>query len=74
MFKTSTDFCLHLEKIKIDHEFDTYIEAVTYFAETESDQSYEHIVKCLNKKICDQIAVEAAELNMLKSKDEINTL
>lgn len=67
MFKNNTEFCIHLEKLKQEHQFDTFIETIGWFIENESDQEPEQIARLLNKKILENIEVEARNLNMLKS-------
>lgn len=73
-FKSSTDFCLHLERIKQEQELDTYMETVLWYAEHESDLEFEQIVRYLNKKIHDSIEYEAIKGNMLKDKDVLVSL
>lgn len=73
-FKDSTEFCVHLEQIKIEHSFDTYIETVVWYSEHESDMEIEDLTKHLNKKIKDSIAFEATNLNLLKSKEKLVSL
>lgn len=73
-FKSSTDFCLYLERIKQEQELDSYIETVLWYAEHESDLEFEQIVRYLNKKIRDSIEYEAIRDNMLKEKDVLVSL
>ena len=73
-FKSSTDFCLYLERIKQEQEIDTYLETVLWYAEHESDLEMEQIVRYLNKKIRDGIEYEARMMNMLKEHDELVSL
>lgn len=74
MFKDSNEFCLHLEKIKQEQQFDSFIETVIWFAENESDLEMEQIVKYLNKRFKDGIEYEARQMNMLKEKDNLISL
>lgn len=71
MFRTSNELCLHIENLKLNHEFDTYTEAVSYFYEYESDEEMERIVKNLNQSILDHIRQEAIESNSLKGVEPI---
>lgn len=73
MFKTQNDFSLHIENLKITHEFDTYIETLTYFYENETDHEMVDIAKMLNNKIVSSIQVEAEKRGLLKESD-INRL
>lgn len=71
MFKDSNDFSLHLEQIKQEQEFDSYIETIVWYSEHESDLEMDQLVRHLNKKIRDSIEYEARISNLLK---EDNTL
>lgn len=73
-FIDSNELCLHLEHIKREQLLDSYIETVAWFMEHESDQEPEQIVKMLNKKILDEIAMEANQKGLLKTKEEIISL
>lgn len=64
------DLNLQIEKLKIDNEFPTYIETLTYFLENETDQEPEQVAKLLNKKIIEEIHQEANVLGMLKIKQD----
>lgn len=64
------DVNLLIEKLKVDNEFSTYIETVSYFLENETDQEPEQVAKLLNKKIIEEINQEANSLGMLKVKQE----
>lgn len=74
MFKTSNEFCIHLDRLKDEHQFDTYIETISWFAENESDQEMDQIAKHLNRKIRDAVEYEARQLHMLKDNDELVSL
>ena len=74
MFSNKSDFNLHIEKLKIENGFDTYIETITYYIENESDQEPEQIAKHLNKKITEEIHKEANQLGMLKSSEDVVSL
>lgn len=69
MFTTKNDFSLHIEEIKKEFEFETYMEAVIYFYENETDHEIEDISKMLNKKILDNIMLEAMQSGMMKEND-----
>lgn len=71
MFLDKNQFSLHIEQIKIDKQFDTYIEAVVFYYEMETDQEMSDISKMLNKKILDNIEFEAQEQKLLKHNEEI---
>lgn len=73
-FKTPNQFCLHLEKIKEQQHLDSYIEAIVWYSEHESDLEIEQLVRFLNKKVRDAIAYEARTMNMLKDNDELVSL
>jgi len=68
MFLNQHEFCLYIEKQKRELKFDTYIETVLWFVETESDQDLEHVAKSLNRKIKEAIEIEASDRNMLKER------
>lgn len=68
-FKDANDFSLHLENLKIEFGFDSYMETVVWYMENESDLDIDELVKYLNRKIREQIEYEALQLNMLKEKD-----
>lgn len=65
-FKDSNEFCIHLENVKRERGFETYMETVVWFSENESDADIEEIAKFLNKKIKDAIQYEAVMSNMMK--------
>lgn len=71
MYTDKNHFSLHIEEIKKDKGFDTYIEAVVWFHDNETDQEMSEIVKMLNQKIVDSIAYEAEEQKMLKHPEEV---
>lgn len=74
MYKSSNEFSLHLEKIKQDNGFDSYIETLTFFYENETDHEFEEIVKMLNPKIKAEIEREATSLGLLKTNRALVTL
>jgi hypothetical protein len=71
---TINGFNLRIEQLKVDHQFDTYIETLGYFLENETDHEPEKIVKFLNKKITEEIYKEANSSGMLKTQEEVITL
>lgn len=74
MFKDSNDFCLYLEQVKKEQEFDTYMETLVWYSEHESDLDMEQLVKYLNKKIRDSIEYEARISNLLKENNTLVSL
>lgn len=68
-FKDSNEFCLYLERLKQEQEFDTYIETIVWYAENVADVEIEEIARFLNKKIKDTIEYEAIKANMMKETD-----
>ena len=74
MFLQKNDFSLYIEKMKEELGFDTYLETITYFIESETDMDYDKVAKALNDKILDNIRVEAMNLNMLIDKENLVTL
>lgn len=73
-FKSSNDFCLRLETIKIDNNFEGYMESLLWYHENESDLEIDQLVKHLNPKILDHIKYEAIQQNLLKEKQELVSL
>lgn len=73
-FKSSNDFCLYLEQIKTEQDFETYLETVIWYAENESDLDMDQLVRHLNKKIRDGIEYEARVMNLLKDRDDLISL
>lgn len=73
-FKTTNEFSIRLEQIKRDHNFESYIDTLLWYAEHESDAEIETLVKFLNKKIVDAIKFEAQTKNLLKSSTEMVSL
>lgn len=71
MFLDKTHFSLRIEEIKLEKQFDLYIEAVVWFYENETDQEMTEIVKMLNQKILDSIEYEAQENKLLKHNEEV---
>jgi len=66
MFRSKNDFCLYLEQMKKDLDFDSYIETILHFYENETDQEIEDIAKLLNKKLIDSIEREGVDLKVIK--------
>lgn len=73
MFTDKNEFSMHIEQIRQDHDL-TAIEALVWFAENESDQDFEQIVKMLNKKLRDRIEYEARQSNLMKDKTKLVSL
>ena len=71
MFLDKTHFSLRIEEIKLEKQFDLYIEAVVWFYENETDQEMTEIVKMLNQKILDSIEYEAQENKLLKHNEAV---
>lgn len=71
MFLDKTHFSLRIEEIKLEKQFDLYIEAVVWFYENETDQEMVDIVKMLNQKILDSIEYEAQENKLLKHNEVV---
>lgn len=71
---TTNEFNLRVERLKLEHKFDTYIETLSYFLENETDQEPEQVVRFLNKKIIEEVHKEANNSGMLKVTEEIITL
>lgn len=74
MFLGYNDFSLHIEELKRDKHFDTYLETITWYIENETDVDYDKVAKNLNQKILDNIKIEAMKGNMLKEKEVVITL
>lgn len=68
---TTNDFNLKLEQLKVDQQFETYLETLSYFLEYETDQEPERIAKYLNKKIIEEIYKEANGSGLLKDQEAI---
>ncbi len=65
-FKSSSDFSMYLENLKRDKQLDSYTDTILYFYENQSDHEMEDIAKLLNKKIKDQLEVEAQQRGLIK--------
>jgi len=74
MQKLVSDINLKIEELKIKHEFDTYLETISYFLSYETDQEPDRIAKCLNKKIIEEIHKEANEYGLLKTQEQLVTV
>lgn len=70
-FKSENEFCLHLEKIKREQKFDSYIETIVWYSEYESDLEIDQLARYLNKKLRDCVAYEARNMNMLKDSEPL---
>lgn len=68
MFKSNNEFCLHLEKIKQENGFETYMQTLMHFYEYESDQEMEDIAKMLNRKVIDSLEREGISMKMIKHR------
>lgn len=73
-FKTKNEFCLKLEEIKQEQNFETYLETILYYYEHNTDIEMEQLARFLNKKILDSVKYEANQLNMLKHQDDLVSL
>jgi len=65
-FKSSTDFSMHIERLKQELQLDSYTDTIVHFYETQSDHAMEDIAKLLNKKIRDELQVEAQTKGLIK--------
>jgi len=74
MFKTNNEFNLYIEQIKKAHKFETYLEAISYFIEHESDEEPEQIAKMLNKKIIEELRIEASANGLFRHHEKVITL
>ena len=61
------DLSLYIERLKISHKFSSYIDTVIYFVEYESDAELNQVVNLLNKKIKEEIRLEAIEMGLIKT-------
>jgi hypothetical protein len=68
------DVNLQIERLKKEQEFDTYLEAVSFFLENETDEEPIRVAKLLNKKIIEEIQQEAGALGMLKTDEPAITV
>lgn len=66
-FKNANDFSLHLEKLKVEKQFQTYTETLVYFYENHSDHEMEALVKLLNRNIIEHIHAESIARGLIKS-------
>lgn len=71
MFKDANEFSLHIEKIKAEREFETYMEAIMYFYENETDHDMVDIAKMLNRKIIGELQIEGEASGQLKGSDVV---
>lgn len=71
---TPSDFSETIERVKKEKGFDTYLETIVHYVETETDFSYEYAMKLLNKHILDHVKNEAIKGKMLKKNIELITL
>lgn len=74
MFANPNDFSLHIEKIKTENDFETYMEAVVFYYENETDHEMEEISKMLNQKIKDSLLYEAMKKGMMKENNIIELI
>lgn len=66
--------CLRIEEIKIEHDFETYLEAISHYIEYESDHEPEQIAKLLNKKIIGALHDEGINIGLIRGKREAESL
>lgn len=78
MFLDKQDFCLHIEKLKLELNLNTYIETILWYLENEFEQvgdevvhDYKYVASCLNRKIKEAIAVEANDMKLVKDFAEL---
>lgn len=64
----NNDLPQRIERIKIDMQFDTYMETILWIHENETDVEIEEIAKNLNQKIVEHLRNEAIDVNMLNMK------
>jgi tRNA U34 5-carboxymethylaminomethyl modifying enzyme MnmG/GidA len=74
MQSRTVEFNLRIEQLKIDHNFETYLETLSYFIDNETDQEPEQIAKLLNKKIVEELSKEASKQGFLKNIEETISL
>lgn len=66
MFKDANEFSLHIERLKVEREFDTYMETIMWFYENETDHEMADIAKMLNRKIIGELQLEGEASGLLK--------
>ncbi|AND75067.1 hypothetical protein pf16_144 [Pseudomonas phage pf16] len=66
MYKDANEFSLYIEKLKVEREFDTYMETIMYFYENETDHEMADIAKMLNRKIIGELQLEGEASGLLK--------
>jgi hypothetical protein len=74
MQSRTVEFNLRIEQLKIDHNFETYLETLSYFIDNETDQEPEQIAKLLNKKIVEELSKEGSKQGFLKNIEETISL
>lgn len=74
VFNNENEFSQYIEELKVSRGHDTIIEAISDYYENDTDQDMSSIIKMLNKRILEQIEIEARDGNMLKVKEEVITL
>ena len=67
MSKSKSEFNIHLENLKVEHGFETYIETLVYYYDNETDLEFNEIVKLLNRRIIGFIIKEAEQSLAVKS-------
>lgn len=74
IFKNSNEFSLHIEALKLKHEFETYTETLVWFYENETDHEMEEIAKMLNSKLIGDIRNEASAAGLLKDEPGVRLM
>lgn len=74
MFTNQNEFSLHIEQLKLERGHETIIDTIVDFYENDTDQEMTDIIKMLNRRLLEQIEIEARDNNMLKEKFEVITL
>lgn len=69
MFQNSNDFSLHIETIAIDEGMSCYNVLLNYCEEHDIDP--EDVAKNINKQLKEKLAVEFAEMGLLKKSPSL---
>ena len=74
VFDDNTNLSLYIEQIKEQQELSSFIEAVVWYHDNETDMEMVDIVKLLNTRILDKIKFEAQDNKLLKEKTKPLTI
>lgn len=73
-FDNNITLSLHIEYLKKEFNFDTYMHTIVFYCEHSCTEDIEVLAKRLSASIIESLAIEAKAENMFKDSDPVATI